>query len=74
MFGARQEASLESLYFGEFLDMNNIKDSSMFLFSFIQYCYVMKLEQSSHVIHLAYETLCLTFHTIYMYRLKPKLG
>ena len=54
------------------LSMNNIKDSSMFLFSFIQYSYVMKLEQSSYVIHLAYETLCLIFHT-YMFRPRPKL-
>ena len=55
------------------LGINNIKDSSMFLFSITQYCYVMKLEQSSYVIHLAYETLCLTYHTIYKYRLRPKL-
>ena len=72
-FGARQ-ASLESLILqGQKLGMNNMKSSLMFFFSFYQYSYVMKLEQSSYVIHLAYETLCLTFHTMYMYRPRPKL-
>jgi hypothetical protein len=52
--------------------MINMKSSSMFLFLSHQYSYVMKLEQSSYVIHLAYEALCLTFHT-YMFRPKPKL-
>jgi hypothetical protein len=54
------------------LGMNNIKDSSMFLFLFYQCSYIMKLEQSSYVIHLAYRTLCLIFHT-YMFRPRPKL-
>jgi hypothetical protein len=35
----------------------------MFLLLSYQYSYVMKLEQSSYVIHLAYEILCLIFHT-----------
>jgi hypothetical protein len=34
--------------------------------------YVIKLEQSSYVIHLAYETLCLIFQT-YMFRPRSKL-
>jgi hypothetical protein len=40
---------------------------------FYQYSYVMKLEQSSYVIYLAYKTLCLIYHTIYMFRPGPKL-
>ena len=44
----------------------------MFLFLSYQYSYVIELEQSSYVIHLAYETLCLNFHTTYMIRPRPK--
>ena len=44
-----------------------MKSSSMFLLLSYHYNYVMKLELSSYVIHLAYRTLCLIFHT-YMFR------
>jgi hypothetical protein len=43
--------------------MNNMKISLMFFLSYYQYSYVMKLELSSYVIHLAYRTLCLILHT-----------
>jgi hypothetical protein len=52
--------------------MINMKSSSMFLFLSYKYSYVLELEQSSYVIHLAYETLWLIFHTTYMFRPKPK--
>jgi hypothetical protein len=44
--------------------MIKMKSSSTFLFLSLsyKYSYVIELEQSSYVIHLAYETLCLIFH------------
>ena len=53
--------------------MTNMKSSSMFLFLSYQYGYVIELEQSSYVIRLSYETLCLIFHTTYMFRPRPRL-
>ena len=55
------------------LCMNNIKYSSMFFLLYYQYSHVMKLVQSSFVIHLAYETLCLILHTTYPFRPRPGL-
>ena len=46
----------------------------MFLFLSYKYGYVIEVEQSSYVIHLAYEPLCLIFHTTYMFRPSPNLG
>ena len=43
--------------------MNNMRNYYMFLFSLYQYCYVIELEQTSYVMYLAYETLCLIVHT-----------
>ena len=55
------------------LGMNNMKNSAKSLFSLYQYSYVIELEQSSHVNHLARRTLCLNAHTTYMVRSRAKL-
>ena len=45
---------------------------SAILLSYYQHSYAYELELSSYVIHLAYRTLCLIFHT-YMFRSRPYL-
>jgi hypothetical protein len=45
----------------------------MFLFLSYQDRYAYEIELSSYVISLAYRTLCLIFHTTYMFRPRPKL-
>ena len=55
------------------LGMNNMKNSSKSLLSLYQYSYVIELEQSSLVDHLAYRTLRLIIHATYMVRIRAKL-
>jgi hypothetical protein len=45
----------------------------MALVSFYQSSYAIELEQSSYVISLSYEPLCLFIHTMYMIRLGSKM-
>jgi hypothetical protein len=45
----------------------------MFLFSYYQYSYAYEIEQSPYVINLAYRTLCLLIHMMYMERIRAKL-
>ena len=53
--------------------MRNTIGSNMTLLLFYQSTYAIELEQSSYVISLAYESLCLIIHTTYMIRLRSKL-
>ena len=66
--------------------MNNMKSSSIVLFSTYQYSYAYdleyssyvmilayELEYSSYVMNLAYRTLSLIIHTTYMIRIRAKL-
>jgi antibiotic biosynthesis monooxygenase (ABM) superfamily enzyme len=53
--------------------MNNMKNSSIVLFSIYQYSYAYELEQSPYVDHLTYRTLCLIIHTMYMVTIRTKL-
>jgi hypothetical protein len=68
------------------LGMNKIKLFSKVLFFTYHYSYAYdleysscvmilayELEYSSYVMNLAFRTLCLTFHTIYMMRIRSKL-
>jgi hypothetical protein len=69
------------------LGMNiTMKSSSRFKLSYLNYIYAYELEYSSCVMSIAYEleysyyvmnlafrTLCLTFHTIYMMRIRAEL-
>ena len=53
--------------------MNNMKNSLKFLLSCYQYSYAYELEQSSYVTCLAYRTLCLIAHAMFMVRIRAKL-
>jgi hypothetical protein len=66
------------------LGMNKIKLFFIVLFFTYSYAYDLEysscvmilaydLEHSSYVKNLAFRTLCLTFHTIYMMRIRAKL-
>jgi hypothetical protein len=60
---------LESLNILELFDMRNISSSLMALFSMYHCCYAYDLEFGSHVISLAYESLCSISYATYMFRL-----